>query len=210
MRHCNAVHEEKVGDLTIKIIPDEFANDPRDWGSLFGTMSFFHRRHDLGTPEKDAEAWFKEPDDLREFFRMQGSNVIRLPVYMYEHSGITLSCGPFSCPWDSGQLGYIWITKDQAKKEFMTRRGEKIKRFTKKQEKRTLELLQGTIKTMDQWITGDVYGWVVEDEDGEVLESVWGYWGCDEKDGSKNYILGEARSAADHIIYEAKKIAQMH
>jgi len=30
------------------------------------------------------------------------------PVYCYIHGGITVSLNPFSCRWDSGQLGRIW------------------------------------------------------------------------------------------------------
>lgn len=29
-----------------------------------------------------------------------------LPVYCYEHSGMTIKTGPFGDPWDSGQAGW--------------------------------------------------------------------------------------------------------
>lgn len=32
-----------------------------------------------------------------------------LPVYMHDHSGITFSTSPFSCSWDSGQVGVIYM-----------------------------------------------------------------------------------------------------
>lgn len=36
---------------------------------------------------------------------------IILPLFLYDHSGITISTGPFSCPWDSGQVGWIYAEK---------------------------------------------------------------------------------------------------
>jgi len=34
-----------------------------------------------------------------------------LPLYLYDHGGITMSTGAFSCPWDSGQVGWIYAPK---------------------------------------------------------------------------------------------------
>ncbi len=49
----------------------------------------------------DMEAWKAE----------HGVRVI-LPLYLYDHSGITMSTGAFSCPWDSGQVGWIHDTPE--------------------------------------------------------------------------------------------------
>jgi len=38
---------------------------------------------------------------------------IILPLFLYDHSGITMSTGPFSCPWDSGQVGWIYASKQK-------------------------------------------------------------------------------------------------
>jgi len=35
------------------------------------------------------------------------------PVYLYIHGGYALSTSPFSCPWDSNQLGYVHIPKSR-------------------------------------------------------------------------------------------------
>ena len=34
-----------------------------------------------------------------------------LPLYLYDHGGITMSTGAFSCPWDSGRVGWIYAEK---------------------------------------------------------------------------------------------------
>ena len=35
-----------------------------------------------------------------------------LPLYLFDHSGITMNTSGFSCPWDSGQVGWIFCTPD--------------------------------------------------------------------------------------------------
>lgn len=43
---------------------------------------------------------------------------IILPLFLYDHSGITMNTSGFNCPWDSGQVGIIYISKKKAKEEF--------------------------------------------------------------------------------------------
>jgi hypothetical protein len=40
-----------------------------------------------------------------------------LPLYVYEHSGVTMRTYPFGCRWDSGQAGYIYALKSKFLKE---------------------------------------------------------------------------------------------
>lgn len=34
-----------------------------------------------------------------------------LPLYLYDHSGITMNTTGFSCPWDSGRVGFIFAAQ---------------------------------------------------------------------------------------------------
>ena len=95
----------QLGNKTVEIFQDEYTSDnPRDWDNL-GIMAFFHRRYNLGDNHG-----FAGTSDLLEF--LEEEDPIYLSVYMYDHSGIALSTGrnyPFNCPWDSSQLGYIYV-----------------------------------------------------------------------------------------------------
>jgi len=61
----------------------------------------------------------------REMTRLEHERVMKtldkhyimLPLYLYDHSGITMSTGKFSCPWDSGQVGWIYCTIEKAMEE---------------------------------------------------------------------------------------------
>jgi hypothetical protein len=48
--------------------------------------------------------------------------LIYLPVYLYEHSGQTINTTGFSCNWDSGQVGYIYIYKHTVRDMYKVQR----------------------------------------------------------------------------------------
>ena len=109
-------------------------------------------------------------------------HAIILPLYLYDHSGITMRCHPFSCPWDSGQVGYIYATYEQIREEYS------CKRVTKGIRERATNLLVSEVKEYDQFLTGDVYGFVVEDSEETEIDSCWGFYGMD-------YCIQEAKSS---------------
>ena len=98
---------------------------------------------------------------------------------MYEHSGITIKTTPFGCRWDSGQVGWIFISKKKVRKEYS------VKRINKKLKERITEYLIGEVKTYDQYLTGDIYGYEISKitkcdlghEHTEELDSCWGFFG---------------------------------
>jgi hypothetical protein len=53
-----------------------------------------------------------DTSELQDILDDLGKYVI-LPLYLYDHGGITMSIGPFSCPWDSGQVGWIYAPKQK-------------------------------------------------------------------------------------------------
>jgi hypothetical protein len=128
-------------------------------------------------------------EDLTEL--IERPDVISRPLYLYDHSGITMQTRPFSCPWDSGQVGYIWVTKEEVRKEYS------VKRISPKLLDRVISYLVAEVEVYDQHLRGEVYGFVIEDEEGEHIDSCWGYYGDPEK-----YIVPEAKGIVDHITQE--------
>lgn len=47
----------------------------------------------------------------------ESDQIAMLPLYLYDHSGITMNTSGFSDPWDSCQVGYIYMTKEVFLKE---------------------------------------------------------------------------------------------
>lgn len=66
--------------------------------------------------------------------------------------------------------------------------------------------LRAELKELDNWVNGNVAGWVAEDPDGETIESVWGYY-PDEYPKEWDYPISEARDAIDHWAKEQHELA---
>ena len=64
------------------------------------------------------KAPFGSPDYERQvderLMKVISQKYLMLPLYLYDHSGITMNTTGFSCPWDSGQVGWIYAFKEDA------------------------------------------------------------------------------------------------
>lgn len=163
---------------TIKIAQDDDPESPRKWDNL-GTILYTSSRYVLG----DKRVYREEIAEV-----VSDPNNIVLPVYAYIHSGTRLSTTPFHCPWDSGQCGIIYCTKETAKAEGLT-------------EERAKAVLKGEIETLDQYFNGKVAGITIEFE-GEEVDSCWGFYPDD-----KGYTYG-IEDMLHTVRYERKKRAQ--
>jgi hypothetical protein len=186
MSYCT--HEENYRGFEIKIMADEDPCNPVKEYDMFGRLAVIDRcRYDFG------HETFSDPEDFEADLVAQ--KAVWLPVFMYNHSGITINTSGFSCPWDSGQVGVIYITRDEIQKEFPS-----WKILTKTRLKRIEEMLRSTVKEVDDYLTGNVWGFIVEDKAGEQIESCWGFR------GDYEYCLEEAKFAVDgHIRYVRKE-----
>jgi hypothetical protein len=69
-----------------------------------------------------------------------------------------------------------------------------------------LENLKPSIQLFEDWAFGNVYGYAVEDQDGETIASLWGMYPNTEDQGSYDgYVLSEARDAADSHVEQVRK-----
>lgn len=113
----------------------------------------------------------KAPDEAK-FVK----GIYALPVYAYVHSGMAISLKPFSCPWDSGVSGWIYVNKAHFCKEMG------MKKFSSK---RAYKIAEGEVSELNQYINGEVYGYSVEtrasveDEWEETGDSCWGFFGSE-------------------------------
>ncbi len=59
---------------------------------------------------------------MNDLFTRAGKRTVILPLDLYDHSGITMNTTGFHCPWDSGQVGYIYVMPEDIRKEFSAAR----------------------------------------------------------------------------------------
>jgi len=174
---------------TINIYHDDSDMSPREWDNMC-IIHIGHRRYAFGDKNYSTIKPFTEA--LKEARR---NGDICLPIYMYDHSGITISLDntkyPYNCRWDSCQCGFIQIPRKKMMEEF----GKKI--FTKALKEKGLELAKGEIETLDSRVRGEVYGYKV-DEDTDDEDSCWGFI------GDIKYVIEEAKSIIDHMVKTEK------
>lgn len=170
----------------IEVTPDEWAENPRTAWDNLGTMVCFHSRYKLGDKHN-----FSDGEELMN--HIKETNAIALPLYLYDHSGITISTSSFSCHWDSGMIGMIFITREDILKEFGG------KRITPKLKAKVIELLTGEVETFDQFITGEVYQYAIKNHEGGIIDSCSGFYGDNHETSG---LLEHAKPSIDYYIKE--------
>ena len=139
-----------------------------------------------------------EEDTIKELYELAKSNpeVCILPFYLYEHSGQTVSTVPFSCPWDSKQVGWIYITKAQLGS--FEANWDEVEQHLEKE-----------VELYDHFIRGDVYEFELarllecpccKHSSKEVLARGWNFFGTDfVNNGLKEELPEEYRHLVDKL-----------
>jgi len=159
------------------VIPDTDPFSPReDPEACISTIWCWHNRYDLGDDNGDAKP--RNFNEFKEWVKEHKSEIILEslhPIRMYDHSGIGLSLSadryPFDCPWDSMWVGYIFIERRKVHQAYG------VKRISKKNLERAMEQAIAEFQTYASYISGDCYGWEVRDEEDDIVDSCWGYFG---------------------------------
>ena len=157
--------------MIIKIEHDTDAESPRTWcnmGTLLVCEPYTWGDWATGDVERIHFIIAKHPDR------------VALPVYIYDHSGVTISTTPFACQWDSALCGVIYAERSHM--DYVS-------------DEQTLAVLKSEIETLDQWLNGDVWGYTITDDQGTTLDSCWSMYGRD-------YCQSEANAAVETLRQE--------
>lgn len=186
----------KVGNLTISIEQDDaFAANPREWDNV-GIMVCWHRNYKLGDQQPDCspdEFLFKLMSD-REFDKHRkyvpegidfehlatyiNKHFFVLPLYLYDHGGLSIKTNPFGCPWDSGKVGFICVERTCT--EYPDLQAG----------------LNQEVETYNQYLNGDVWFYTIKDECGNVLDCSGGFFGYED---CKREAISEAELTASQL-----------
>ena len=182
---------------------DNDSEDPRNWDPL-ATMLCWNKHYNLGDKHsygdihdvlydlcekynldtniceyKSDENTPKQRDrrimeDLKDYVCIKF-------LYLYDHSGITISLDDFRDPWDSGIVGIIYMDKQTTIDNFPG--ADEISWYVIAEEH-----IRDEVSEYDQWITGDVWGYTLEkvttceccgQEERETIDSMGGFYGND-------------------------------
>ena len=174
-----ALKTKTIGKYKIEIFPDDDPQSPREddnMGKMFcsGKYGYLGEKHNLSVEE------------IVSF--VKDKQFISLPLFVYDHSGITMNTTGFSCPWDSSHIGYIICDKSKVRSEYGWGR------ITKERADKIREYLRGEVETYDQYLRGDVYGFRITDTtNDDEIDSCWGFYGDEncmtEAEGVVNCII---------------------
>lgn len=174
---------DNLGVIAAKnFVADERIGDPIDW--LSGKLNYSETYVEKLASELGAAYYSNE---VREELESRFLNkFIGKPLYKYEHGNVALATTPFNCRWDSGQIGYLYTTKEAIRENWS------IKRVTEKYKARALDILEGELDTFEVWCRGEVYGFSIEDLEENHLDACGGFYGDD----------WDTNGMLDHIDYK--------
>lgn len=187
------------GDMTLLENVLDHANKPmrclrckREVDNVWG--NYGHFEIDADGNEQLEETCGGEPIEL------DMSEFVILPLYLFDHSGLSISTSSRmfsaidSAGWDWGLLGVIYMHFDDIKKAYML---DVVSDSAIEQAK---QLMIAEVQEYDQYLTGDVFGYSIEDAKGDTLDACWGFYGVD-------FCISQAKEAAEFYVKEAEALA---
>jgi len=151
------------------------------YGDLIGQFYTGERAANYGFP---CDVKLPVGDDNVVSFTPPTEAVYVHKVYGYSHSGMSISLEPFTDKWDSAQIGFYVVEKDQAKFWLGDNYSEA-----------DLEsAVESSISTVDAVLRGDVYYVVLEKQVDCGIESHENTWEIVESVGG---IIGHDRAEAE-------------
>ena len=143
----SAIEAIREGNLVAYIYAGGEAENPRDWRYEASTLACYHKRYQLGD-------WQKRLDMEDTQAICAKSTTVSLPVFMMDHSGLTISSQPFRgeiARWDSGQLGRIYMEQEAWQREYGW------KRLTQARREKIEQRLQAELDEWGGYVSGDSY-----------------------------------------------------
>ena len=100
---------------------------------------------------------------------------IVLPLYLYDHSALAMSTDSFigravHAEWDSGQVGWIYVSKEDIRAEYQ------VDRITPSVREQAENRLKDEVRIYDAYLRGECYGYELY-KNGELTDSCWGFVG---------------------------------
>lgn len=187
-----AIKEFEHKGYLVSINYDEDPMNPRECDN-FGTMVCFHKKYNLGDTHNIESPDFSSWSEVRDYIESELGGIVILPLYLYDHSGISMSVGKSRgthASWDSGQVGFIYCTDgDMVSWEIPTTYQAELR-------------LHEEVEAYDRYLTGDLYSYTIEQQStcdscnhtSGVLWEHSGNW------ASTNEARAEAIKVIDHHV----------
>ena len=144
---CIQEHAKKQEKLEIMI--DDTCESPREWDNLTIIVALKNYHYNIG------DIQVENSEELRQILKDKKAKYA-IPLYMYEHSGISLKCFedktmvsyPFDDQWDAGCIGMVFTTEELLKDTGLTH-------MTKNE---VIDQMKAEVNVYSSWCNGECYG----------------------------------------------------
>lgn len=171
------VYKHEDSNKKMEIYREQHPIDPREHDNLT-TMECSHKKYTLGDKQFDSDkhsGWAEVKSKIKE----QHNVVAIKPLYLLDHSGLRISTSKMNNPWDSGQVGYAYITESNL--DFMG-----IKEEDRTQENYR-KWIKGEVEQYDDYLRGNVWRYKFYNSEGHQADSCGGFYG-DSTEQMFNYV----------------------
>ena len=169
----------EIDGYTLNIEQDHDPMNPRTEFDNVGKMVCWHTRYNLGDeqPKCDPDEYLLQmmqdrerslhgkwvPDSVERkcLEAYIDKHFVMLPLYLYDHGGLSISVGSYGCPWDSGKVGFIYVSRESREYDDLAAG------------------LTAEVEVYNQYLQGDAWGYTIENPAGDVTDSCWGFYGFD-------------------------------
>lgn len=214
-------HTEEYRGIKFEIAYEDSPENPRKIEDLYTTMVCWHKRYTLGDIQPTCS-----PDEFKVFLGHIRVDVEKhksykvLPLFLYDHSGITMNTRGFSCRLDSGKVGFIymklekikevynlpkrttwksvvnnpWYRSDKTAREILEDGFPNDEKITV--ENLALRFMEHDVKTYDCYLTGNIFEKTIHWSEG--YETTSGHIGID-------YTIEEAKMEIDSYLKRKEK-----
>lgn len=131
----------------LEISYDDYPESPREWDNICTIIS---GRENWNISDKGFAMTQEEADKI-----LNKPDTYYKPIYMYDHSGQTISLSPFGDPWGSGLCGFIFVTKQKMAEGGFDVSDEATWHT------RADKIMQSEIEIYDKYICGETYSFTL-------------------------------------------------
>lgn len=163
------INDIKAQGLTPVVVVDDYCEDFREGLDTTWVGVDVSTRLDVVDKGNCFEDYVA--DYCKQILDCTINDIIWATVYKYEHSGVCYNLTGFSCPWDSGIDGFIYMTKEQARKIYG------VKRISSKLHDKIQNTFEKEVENYSTAINSSFYSVSLDNEADEEEEFFW-YGGC--------------------------------
>lgn len=164
--------DPRIGYVEVCMEECAYENPIRDWDHIADVM-LIHRYRGLATLDDDPRDYSIR--EISERYALDGG--LALPIFAYDHSGVSFSTSndyPYNDPWDAGIAGIAYVSPEKARAEW----GENL--TPQELREKCRDSIKSLVSLMNAVAAGECYHVTWYDTECNAVDSCGGFWKTDD------------------------------